>query len=111
MELIRVSLPERIEAARKGRTRQPEYLPCLVQQWAKMPIQAYFGTCKAELERLYHLLGLVSEDTPTYQTVAMMIFDLLYTDHEKGTATMELLVAPVRLVWEQVQKRRNRHDQ
>lgn len=111
MEVTQVSLSERIEAAQEGRTRQPEYLPCLVQQWAKLPIRAYFGTCKAELERLYHLLGLVSEDTPTYQTVAMMIFDLLYTDHERGIVATELLAAPVKMVWEQVQKRRNRHDQ
>ena len=56
MNLTRVSLPERIEAAQEGRTRQPEYLPCLVQQWAKMPIRAYFGPCKVQLERLLELL-------------------------------------------------------
>lgn len=110
MELTRVSLPERIEAAQEGRTRQPEYLPCLVQQWAKTPIRAYFGPCKAELEQLYHLLGFVPVDNPTYQTVAMMIFDLLYTDHERGTATIELLAAPVQTVWAQVQKRRGAHE-
>ena len=78
MNLTRVSLPERIEAAQDGRTRQPEYLPCLVQQWAKTPIRAYFGPCKVQMERLLELLELSPEDENlAYQDIAMRVFDLL----------------------------------
>ena len=111
MELTRVSLPERIEAAQEGRTRQPEYLPCLVQQWAKMPIQAYFGPCKAELEQLLELLKLSPEDENlAYQDIAMRLFGLINRDYIRGTAAMELLAAPVRTEWEQTKRRRDRYD-
>lgn len=112
MELTRVSLPERIEAAQEGRTRQPEYLPCLVQQWAKTPIRAYFGPCKAELEQLLELLKLSPEDENlAYQDIAMRLFGLLNRDYIRGTAAMELLAVPVRTAWEQTKKQRDRHDQ
>lgn len=108
MELTRVSLPERIEAAQEGRTRQPEYLPCLVQQWAKTSIRAYFGPCKAELEQLLELLKLSPEDENlAYQDIAMRVFNLLNRDYMRGAAVMELLAAPVRTAWEQAKKRRN----
>ena len=111
MNLTRVSLPERIEAAQEGRTRQPEYLPCLVQQWAKTPIRAYFGPCKVQMERLLELLELSSEDEHlAYQDIAMRLFDLLNKNYIQGTAAMELLAAPVRTAWEQTEKRRDRHD-
>ena len=96
MNLTRVSLPERMEAAQEGRTRQPEYLPCLVQQWAKMPIRAYFGPCKAELEQLLERLKLSPEDEKlAYQDIAMRVFDLLGSDETRGTAATELLAVPV----------------
>lgn len=108
MNLTRVSLPERIEAAQEGRTRQPEYLPCLVQQWAKTPIRAYFGPCKVQMERLLELLELSPEDENlAYQDIAMQVFDLLNKNYIRGTAAMELLVAPVRTAWKQTKKRRN----
>ena len=111
MNLTRVSLPERIEAAQEGRTRQPEYLPCLVQQWAKMPIRAYFGPCKAELEQLLEHLKLSPEDANlAYQDIAMRLFDLLNKNYIQGTAAMELLAAPVRTAWEQTKRRRDRYD-
>ena len=112
MELTRLSLPERMEAAQEGRTRQPEYLPCLVQQWAKTPIRAYFGPCKAELEQLLELLKLSPEDENlAYQDIAMRLFGLLNRDYIRGTAAMELLAAPVRTAWDQTKKRRDRHEQ
>ena len=112
MELTRVSLPERIEAAQEGRTRQPEYLPCLVQQWAKTPIRAYFGPCKVQMERLLELLELSPEDENlAYQDIAMRVFDLLDSDETRGTAATELLAVPVWTAWEQTKKRRDRHDQ
>lgn len=111
MNLTRVSLPERMEAAQEGRTRQPEYLPCLVQQWAKMPIRAYFGPCKAELEQLLERLKLSPEDEKlAYQDIAMRVFDLLGSDETRGTAATELLAVPVWTAWEQTKKRRNTND-
>lgn len=111
MELTRVSLPERMEAAQEGRTRQPEYLPCLVQQWAKTPILAYFGPCKVQMERLLELLEFSPEDENlAYQDIAMRLFDLLNKNYIQGTAAMELLAAPVRTAWEQTKKRRNTND-
>ena len=111
MNLTRVSLPERMEAAQEGRTRQPEYLPCLVQQWAKMPIRAYFGPCKAELEQLLERLKLSPEDEKlAYQDIAMRVFDLLGSDGTRGTAATELLAVPVWTAWEQTKKRRNTND-
>ncbi len=111
MDLTRVSLPERIEAAQEGRTRQPEYLPSLVQQWAKTSIQAYFGPCKAELEQLLELLKFLPEDENlAYQDIAMRVFDLLNKNYIRGTAAMELLAAPVRTAWERTKKWRNTND-
>ena len=111
MELTRVSLPERIEAAQEGRTRQPEYLPCLVQLWAETPIRAYFGPCKVQLERLLELLELSPEDENlAYQDIAMRVFGLINRDYIRGTAAMELLAAPVWTAWEQTKKRRNTND-
>ena len=111
MELTRVSLPERMEAAKEGRTRQPEYLPCLVQLWAETPIRAYFGPCKVQLERLLELLELSPEaENLAYQDIAMQVFDLLGSDETRGTVATELLAVPVWTAWEQTKKRRNTND-
>ena len=49
------------------------------------------------------------EDNPPYQTVAMMLFDLLYRDNLRGAEATQLLAAPVLTAWEQIQKRRAAH--
>ena len=104
-ELIRIPLDERIQSARDGRTRQPEYLPALVQQWAKMPIKAYFGDCEQELERLYAILNLAPDENPAYQAVAGRIFDLKYiTSGGMDVEATELLAAPVRAKWEKYRR-------
>ena len=109
MEVTRVPLSERIEMAQDGRTAQPEYLPSLIRQWGKMSIRAYFGGCEKELERFCELMQFTPEDNPPYQTVAMMLFDLLYRDNLRGAEATQLLAAPVLTAWEQIQKRRAAH--
>lgn len=109
MEVTRVPLSERIEMAQDGRTAQPEYLPSLIRQWGKMSIRAYFGGCEKELEQFCELVRFTPEDNPPYQTVAMMLFDLLYRDHSRGAEATQLLAAPVMAAWEQVKKRRATH--
>lgn len=109
MEVTRVPLAERIEMAQDGRTAQPEYLPSLIRQWGKTSIRAYFGNCTAELERFCTLIRLTPEDNPTYQDVALMLFDLLYRDNSRGAEATQLLAAPVLAAWAQVQKRRAAH--
>lgn len=107
-ELIRIPLDERIRSARDGRTRQPEYLPALVQQWAKMPVKAYFGDCKQELERLYAILNLAPDENPSYQAVAGKIFDLKYLNctatGDVDIEAAELLAAPVWAKWEKYRR-------
>ena len=107
--MTRVPLSERIEMAQDGRTAQPEYLPSLIRQWGKMSIRAYFAGCTAELERFCELMRFTPEDNPPYQTVAMMLFDLLYRDNLRGAEATQLLAAPVLTAWEQIQKRRAAH--
>ena len=109
MEVTRVSLSERIGMAQDGRTAQPEYLPSLIRQWGKTSIRAYFGGCTAELERFCELMRFTPEDNPTYQDVALMLFDLLYRDQPRGTKAAQLLAAPVLAAWEQVKRRRGAH--
>lgn len=109
MEVTRVPLSERIEMAQDGRTAQPEYLPSLIRQWGKTSIRAYFGDCTAELERFCELMRLSPEDNPTYQDVALILFDVLYRDNSRGAEAMQLLAAPVLAAWEQMQKRRAAH--
>ena len=109
MEVTRVPLSERIEMAQNGRTAQPEYLPSLIRQWGKTSIRAYFGGCTAELERFCELMKFTVEDNPTYQDMALMLFDLLYRDNSRGAEATQLLAAPVMAAWEQVQKRRGAH--
>ena len=109
MEVTRVPLSERIEMAQDGRTAQPEYLPSLIRQWGKMSIRAYFAGCTAELERFCELMRFTPEDNPPYQTVAMMLFDLLYRDNSRGAEATQLLAAPVLTAWEQIQKSRAAH--
>lgn len=99
MELVKVPLQERADAAREGRTAQPEYLPCLVQEWAKMPIQAYFGSCRAELLQLYDLLGFAPEENPSYQAVALRIFNDYAASSENAQEEARLLAAPIRREW------------
>ena len=74
MELMKVPLASRVSAARNGQTCQPEYLPCLITLWAKMPIKAYFGSCTEEREQLYELLDLAPEENPSYEQVAQRIY-------------------------------------
>lgn len=95
--------------AQNGRTAQPEYLPSLIRQWGKTSIRAYFGGCTAELERFCELMKFTVEDNPTYQDMALMLFDLLYRDNSRGAEATQLLAAPVMAAWEQVQKRRGAH--
>lgn len=109
MKVTRVPLSERIEMAQDGRTAQPEYLPSLIRQWGKTSIRAYFGGCTAELERFCELMRLSPEDNPTYQDVALILFDVLYRDNSRGAEATQLLAAPVMSAWEQVQKRRAAH--
>lgn len=109
MEVTRIPLSERIEMAQNGRTAQPEYLPSLIRQWGKTSIRAYFGGCTAELERFCELMKFTVEDNPTYQDMALMLFDLLYRDNSRGAEATQLLAAPVMAAWEQVQKRRGAH--
>ena len=109
MEVTRVPLSERIGMAQEGRTAQPEYLPSLIRQWGKTSIRAYFGGCTAELERFCELMKFTVEDNPTYQDMALMLFDLLYRDNSRGAEATQLLAAPVMAAWEQVQKRRGAH--
>ena len=105
-ELIQIPLDERIQSARDGRTRQPEYLPALVQQWAKMPVKAYFGDCKQELEQLYTILNLAPDENPIYQAAAGKIFDLkdLTTSGGVDIKAVELLAAPVWAKWEKYRR-------
>lgn len=109
MEVTRVPLAERIEMAQDGRTAQPEYLPSLIRQWGKTSIRVYFAGCEKELERFCELMRFTPEDNPPYQTVAMMLFDLLYRDNLRGAEATQLLAAPVLTAWEQIQKRRAAH--
>lgn len=97
MEIIKYSLSKRIQNVREGKVCQPEYPAALIQQWAKMPIKAYFGSCENELQQLYFLLGLAPEDNPSYASVAKMIFD--NRDYAFGGLDEEavcLLAVPVR---------------
>jgi len=110
MEIAKIPLDVRLQAARDGLVGQPEYLPALVRQWGGTRIKAYFGKCTQELDRLYEILGLAPEDDPTYQAVAGMVFNLRCTTY--GTAAEEaasLLAAPVRSKWEKYQKRRGQN--
>lgn len=106
MEIAKIPLDVRLQAARDGLVGQPEYLPALVRQWGGTRIKAYFGKCTQELDRLYEILALPPEDDPTYQTVAGVIFNLRCTTF--GNAAEEattLLAAPVRMKWEKFRKR------
>lgn len=122
VDLTRIPLAERIQSAQDGHVCQPEYLPALIRQWARMPIKAYFGPCKKELERLYAILGLKSDENPSYQDVAGMICDPKYAlaaveeegigrllalktpSGAMGAEVTELLAAPVR-AWKESKKR------
>lgn len=106
MEIAKIPLDVRLQAARNGLVGQPEYLPALVRQWGGTRIKAYFGKCPEELDRLYEILGLAPEDNPTYQEVARMVFDLRCTTF--GNAAEEaasMLAAPVRSKWEKFRER------
>ena len=109
MEVTRVPLAERIEMAQDGRTAQPEYLPSLIRQRGKTSIRVYFAGYEKELERFCELMRFTPEDNPPYQTVAMMLFDLLYRDNLRGAEATQLLAAPVMAAWKQVQERRETH--
>lgn len=105
-EFTRIPLAERIQSARDGRVCQPEYLPTLVRQWAGMPIKAYFGPHKKELERLYAILGLEPHENPSYQTVAGMISNITYALVDADAEAVELLAVPIQFQWEKAGNRR-----
>ena len=96
MELTRIPLPIRLAVARSDQVCQPEYFPCLIQEWAKMPIRTYFSTCTEELQQLYFALGLASEENPSYQAVAEMVNDEMALFGGLNTEALGLLAAPVR---------------
>ena len=104
MRFIRVPLLQRTEAARARQTVQPEYLPCLIQRWAKMPIQSYFGTCTEQLQQLYRILDLEAEENPSYQDVAGMLARRRCDG--MGGEGMRLLAAPILAQWAARRKRK-----
>ena len=93
MEITRISLSERIESFKRDQTRQPEYIPCPIRQWAQMPIKAYFGRCTTQQQQLYRLLGLAPESDPPYQAVAAMVMSSRNKDH--WGYLLSLLAAPL----------------
>ena len=101
-----IPLNQRLEAVRDKKVCQPEYLPALIRQWARMPIASYFGPCRKELEQLRAVLGLTPEENPSYQEVAAKIDDLPFCG-EASAEALELLAAPVRARQERFQKGRD----
>ncbi len=107
MEIRRIPLDVRLQAARDGLVGQPEYLPALVRLWGGTRLKAFFGSCTQERDLLYEILDLAPEDDPTYQAAAGMIFDLRCTTFgNAGEEAAVLLAAPVRDKWEKHRKRR-----
>lgn len=104
-EFTQIPLEQRLESARGGYVCQPEYMPALIRQWARMPIASYFGPCRKELEQLRSILGLAPEDNPSYQKVAAIIDSLPFCGDECAEA-VELLAAPVRAKAERFRKGR-----
>lgn len=102
-DFTQIPLDKRLEAARNKYTCQPEYLPALIRQWARMPIASYFGPCKKELEQLRAVLGLAPEENPSYQKVAAIIDSLPFCGDVCAEA-VELLAAPVRAKSERAKK-------
>ena len=102
MKFLRVALSERIEAVQAG---QPEYLSCLIQQWAKMPIRTYFGSCTKQLQQLLRLLCLAPEANPSYQAVAGMICGRRYSSGDMDTRAIRLLATPIQANWAPRRKR------
>ncbi len=110
MEITKIPLGVRLQAARDGLVGQPEYLPALVRQWGGTRIKAYFGECTQELDRLYEILELLPEEDPTYQAVARMVFDLRCTSYDDAAReAAELLAAPARSRWEKIRRRGEKH--
>ncbi len=106
MEISKIPLDVRLQAARDGLVGQPEYLPALVRQWGGTRIKAYFGECTQELDRLYEILDLLPEEDPTYQAVARLIFDLRCTTYgDAFEKAAELLAAPARSRWEKLRRK------
>ena len=95
MKPMQIYLSERLASARNGQVCQPEYLPCLILQWARMPIKSYFGSCVQEQEQLYGILGLAPEDNPSYQDVAEQITLRINTGIREAIQAADLLAAPV----------------
>lgn len=95
MELMKVPLASRMSIARNGQIGQPEYLPCIVAQWAKTPIKAYFGSCTEEREQLYELLDLAPRDNPTYEQVAQQIYHDPCCSCGTAESATSLLAAPM----------------
>ncbi len=111
MEISKIPLSVRLQAARDGLVGQPEYLPALIRQWGGTRIKAYFGECTQELDRLYEILELLPEEDPTYQAVARMVFDLRCTTYDDAAReAAELLAAPVRRQWEKSRERGGKDD-
>ena len=85
-----IPLSERIENAKCGLVSQPEYCPCLIRQWAEMPVKAYFGR-SLQWRGLFRRLGLEMTANPTYQKVAEMIKE---TD-EEFLVELLILASPI----------------
>lgn len=104
MELQKISLRDRLYAARDNHTVQPEYQPALIRQWADIPIQSYFRDHPEAMQRLFELLHLHQEADPTYGEVAGMIFDRVYAGGELDAEETKLLAIPLQEAWARQKK-------
>lgn len=96
MKLTRIPLAKRLDATAHGRTCQPEYIPCLIQGWADMPLKAYFGGQTEALRRLYKILGISEDANPPYRLAAGLVFEQMHSFAGMDEEALRLLTAPVK---------------
>ena len=96
MQLCLIPLASRLDAAKNGSVCQPEYVPCLIQAWADMPIKAYFGSQTGALQQLYRILDISEDANPPYQLVAELIFEQMHSCTGMDEEALSLLTVPVK---------------
>jgi len=108
MNLSLIPLASRLKDAKDGYVCQPEYTPCLIQEWADMPIKAYFGGQPEALQKLYGILDIAGDSNPPYRLVAELILDQTHSFAGMEEEALLLLTVPAKAYVSARQKREER---
>lgn len=102
-------LRERVSRLSKGYPAHPEYVPCVIQSFAELPMSAYLQGFESEKEKLSMLLGMETGDIDgmTYKDIACLIYEVKEQgDYEEIVEeTVAVLAAPFQLYWQQRKER------